>query len=94
METGADLLDIDYKTDLGEIRRICSGKVAIRGTIDPSEVMCFSSPEIVKVKCREAIEILAHGRGFILSSGCDIMKETSPENMQAMVDAVIKERMV
>ena len=88
--TGADLLDIDYKTDLEEIRRICSGKVAVRGTIDPSEVMCFSPPEVVKKKCREAIEVLAPGGGFMLSSGCDIMKQTPAENMQAMVEATIE----
>ena len=90
VETGADLFDIDYKVDLGKIRRICSGKAAVRGTIDPSEVMCFSSPEVVKKKCHEAIEAIAPGGGFILSSGCDIMKGTPPENMQAMVDAAVE----
>jgi len=90
VQTGAVLLDIDYKADLKEVKRICRGKVAVRGPIEPSSVMCFGTQKVVEEKCREAIEILGKNGGFILSSGCDIMKGTPPENMAAMVQAALK----
>lgn len=89
-ETEAKLLDIDYKTDLNEAKRICRDKVAIRGPIDPSSVLCQGSAGLVEDKCREAIEILGHAGGFMLSSGCDIMKISPPENIKAMVHTTDK----
>ena len=89
VETGADLLDIDYKTDLREAKKICQGKVALRGSIDPSSVMSFGTPKLIGEKCKEAIEILGP-EGFILSSGCDIMKETPVKNMEVLVKVAKK----
>ena len=88
VQTGVDLLDIDYKTDLQQCHNICGGKVAIRGPIDPSGVLMQSTPEQVRNKCREAIDILGP-KGFILSGGCDIMKVVPHENMCAMVESVL-----
>lgn len=89
VETGVVLLDIDYKTDLKEAKKICKGKTAIRGPVDPSSVMSFGNPQLVREKCKEAIQTLGP-ESFILSSGCDIMKETPVENMDAMVKSTIK----
>ena len=88
VETGVDVLDVDYKTDLEKCHEICAGKVAVRGPIDPSDVMARGTPEEVTQKCHEAIEILGADGGFILSSGCDIMRVVPNENMQAMVESV------
>ena len=89
-QTGAKVLDLDYKTDMKQAMNICQGKVAMRGPIDPSSVLAQSTPEEVESKCREAIEILGKGGCFMLSSGCDIMKTTPPENIKAMVEAASK----
>jgi uroporphyrinogen decarboxylase len=88
VQTGVDLLDIDYKTDLVKCHEICAGKTAVRGPIDPSEIMMQGTPEIVREKCLEAIKILGPKGGFILDAGCDIMKVVPHENMRAMVDSV------
>ena len=89
VETEVDLLDIDYKTDLEKCHEICGGKVAVRGPVDPSDVMMQGTPELVREKCREAIDILGPKSGFLLSAGCDIMKVVPHENMRAMVESVL-----
>lgn len=89
-ETGADVLDIDYKTDLHHAKKTCRNKVTLRGPIDPSTTLSQSSSDDVENKCREAIEILGEDGGLMLSSGCDIMRTTPSENMKAMVTAAEK----
>ena len=74
---------------LRQTKKICHGKTAIRGPIDPSSIMSFGTPELVEDKCREAIEILGP-EGFILSPGCDIMKETPVKNMEILVKVAKK----
>ncbi len=88
VQTGVDLLDIDYKTDLKRCHEICRGKVAIRGPIDPAEVLMLGTPAVVRAKCQEAIAILGPQGGYILDAGCDITKAVPPENLRAMVDSV------
>ena len=83
--TGADLLDIDYKTDLYRVAELCRGKVVVRGPLDPSSVLYFGTPEVVKAKAKEAIEILGKRGGLLLGSGCDMSPDTPEENLQTMI---------
>jgi len=85
-EVGADLLDIDSKTDLRQARAALRGKAAIRGPIDPVSVLRYGDEQLVAEKCREAIDIWGRDGGLILSGGCDIMPGTPPANLKAMVE--------
>lgn len=85
--TGAALLELDYKVDLLRVKEATVGRTAILGPIDPSEVMAFGVPSLVVTKCREAIEVLAPGGGFILGPGCALPSSTPPENIHALVEA-------
>lgn len=82
--TGADLLDIDYKTDLYRVAETCEG-ITIRGPLDPSTVLCLGTPETVAAKSQEAIEILGKRGRLLLSSGCDMSPNTPEENLRAMI---------
>lgn len=91
LANGADLYDIDYKTDLQTLAVACKKRsadklVTIRGPLDPSSVLCYGDEETVRAKSREAIEILGVEGGLILSGGCDITAETPPANIRAMVE--------
>jgi MtaA/CmuA family methyltransferase len=83
--TGADLLDIDYKTDLHHVRNVCRKRPVIRGTLDPAGVLRFGSPRVVEEKCRQVIDLLGQTGNLILSGGCDIGPDTPPENLRTMV---------
>jgi uroporphyrinogen decarboxylase len=56
------------------------------GPIDPSEVLANGTPELVREKCREALEILAPGGGFILGPGCALPATTPDENIDALIE--------
>jgi|GEM_PF-16011 len=87
--TGADILEIDYATDMGFARKMVPDNVVLMGNIDPSGQLVLGSPADVDAKAKEIIES-TRGRGIILSSGCAMGENTRPENMRAMIDAAKK----
>ncbi|MCC7162789.1 MAG: uroporphyrinogen decarboxylase family protein [Anaerolineae bacterium] len=86
-DTGAAVLELDYKIDMAQVKAATRGKATILGPIDPSGVMALGTPELVDAKCKEAIEVLGEGGGLILGPGCALPPMTPPENVHAMMEA-------
>lgn len=86
LETGADAFELDYKTDERKIAEAFAGKATLIGTIDPSGVLALGTPELVRAKTRELIEIMGPGNRFILNAGCAIPAETPEANLRAMLE--------
>jgi len=86
-ETGVAAIELDHKINNELCRDITSGKCTIMGNLDPSNVICNGSPELVTSKAKEAIEIFGKGGFFILGSGCDLPFETPERNIYALVNA-------
>jgi uroporphyrinogen-III decarboxylase len=70
------------KADLVACKAAIQGKTTFMGPIDPSGVLAQGTPELVRQKCQEALEIMAPGGGFILSSGCAMPSTNPDENIQ------------
>jgi len=87
VRTGADGLELDYKTDAKLARAVLSGKAVFLGNVDPSGVLALGTPALVERKSRELLEIFAGEPRFILNAGCAIPGETPPENLRAMIRA-------
>ena len=85
--TGADGLELDYKTDTRLARGVLGGRTTFLGNIDPSGVLALGTPAVVERKTRELLEIFAGEPRFILNAGCAIPAETPPENLRAMIRA-------
>jgi len=88
--TGADALELDYKTDIRAAREVLKGRAAFIGNIDPSGVLALGTPGLVEAKTRELLEAFAGVPGFILNAGCAIPAETPPANLRAMIAAATK----
>ena len=85
--TGADGLELDYKTDMRLARQRLDGKTTFIGNIDPSGVLALGTPVLVEKKTRELLEVFAGTPRFILNAGCAIPAETPSENLKAMIVA-------
>jgi uroporphyrinogen decarboxylase len=85
--TGADALELDYKTDARAARDALKGRAAFIGNVDPSAVLALGTPALVEARTRELIEIFAGVPGFILNAGCAIPAETPSANLRAMIAA-------
>ncbi len=87
VESGADALELDYKTGLDAIASQVAGKATLWGTVDPSGVVCRGDPDLVT---REAARVVAQFAGnprFVLNAGCAIPAETPDANVAALVAA-------
>lgn len=85
--TGSIFLQVDYKIDQAVCKRAADGKTTLIGTVDPSDVMTFGSPQTVMETARLDIEHLAAGGGFVLSSGCTLPSIAPNDNVVALVEA-------
>jgi uroporphyrinogen decarboxylase len=83
---GADIMSVDYKDDLADVRRILGGRIAFAGNMNPVAVMLKETPAGVAAACRQAIAAAGAAEGYILMPGCDIPPSTPIENVKAMVD--------
>ena len=84
--TGADGLELDYKTDAVKARNLLKDKVTFIGNIDPSGVLALGSTEEVKIKTGELLNIFSGANRFILNAGCALPSTTPPENIRMMID--------
>jgi MtaA/CmuA family methyltransferase len=85
--TGADALELDYKTDVRAARDALRGRAVFIGNIDPSSVLAWGTPGLVEARTRELLGVFSGIPGFILNAGCAIPAETPPANLRAMIAA-------
>jgi MtaA/CmuA family methyltransferase len=85
LATGADALELDYKTDVRAARDAMKGRAVFIGNIDPSGVLALGTPALVEARTRELLEVFAETPGFILNAGCAIPAETPAANLRAMI---------
>lgn len=83
-ETGADVLSVDWNTDLAESRARLGERVALQGNIDP--MILLGPREGVCAAAREAIGKTG-GMGHVLNLGHGILPSTPVENARAFVEA-------
>ncbi len=85
VSTGADALELDYKTDVRRARAILAGRATFVGNIDPSGVLALGTTQDVERKTQELLELFAETPRFILNAGCAIPPTTPPDNIRAMI---------
>jgi len=83
--SGADVLGVDWRVGIDEVRRRVGEGVALQGNLDPGAL--FAPP--AEIRARVA-EILARAGkiGHIFNLGHGVLQQTDPEHVRAMVTAV------
>lgn len=84
--TGAQVLEIDHKTDSRTAKEHGRGKTCFLGNIDTG-LLVRGTPAEVDAACKEAIEIFGPDSGFILGPGCAMGPETPADNIHALVES-------
>ncbi|MGO9242558.1 MAG: uroporphyrinogen decarboxylase family protein [Bryobacteraceae bacterium] len=87
VSTGADAIELDFKTDSQAAHDALAGRATLIGNIDPTGVMAQGTPELVAEKCRQLMAIFADSPRLILNAGCALPATTPPENLRAMICA-------
>ena len=86
VKTGADAFEIDYKTDMNVAFDILHDVVTFTGNIDPSGVLALGTPDLVRHKTTELLDVFSKTNRFILNSGCALPATTPQENLKAFVE--------
>ena len=71
-DTGAQILELDYKVNLKTAKHRVGARVCLMGNLNPVEVLWRSTPAGVLCAARQAIVDTNQGGGFILGSGCEV----------------------
>jgi uroporphyrinogen decarboxylase len=92
-DTGADVVGLDWTTDLGAARRRVGDRVALQGNLDPMAL--FAPPAAIEAEARAALDSFGSPRnadgstaGHIFNLGHGISQFTPPEHVAALVQEV------
>ena len=85
LDTGADAMELDYKTDVTAARDKMKDRMCFVGNIDPSGVLALGTVEDVARETARLLEIFAGEPRFILNAGCALPPATPPENVETMI---------
>jgi uroporphyrinogen decarboxylase len=88
-ETGADVLSLDWRVDIGEARRRIGHKVALQGNLDPCAL--YAPPEAIRAQVARILGSFGKGEGHIFNLGHGILPDIPVAHAVAMVDAVHEE---
>jgi uroporphyrinogen decarboxylase len=87
-ECGAQVVGIDWTTNIGSARALVGDRVALQGNMDPS--MLFASPARIRQEVASILESYGHGTGHVFNLGHGITPGVNPDHVTAFVDAVIE----
>jgi uroporphyrinogen decarboxylase len=82
VRSGANVLSVDWRVNLGELRKLVGPHVAIQGNLDPA--LLFASQNVLHAKTKEILQQLG-GVGHILNLGHGILPTTPVENAQVFI---------
>ncbi len=85
---GADVVGLDWTTDIGKAREMVGSYVALQGNLDPA--ILFSTTERIESGVKAVLKKFGKGNGHIFNLGHGILPETPLENVKTFVGAVKK----
>lgn len=83
---GADVLGVDWRVDLGHVRRVVGDGVALQGNMDPTAL--FAPPERIRERVRAVLDAHGPGPGHIFNLGHGVLPDTDPTVLTRVVELV------
>jgi uroporphyrinogen decarboxylase len=84
VESGANVLSVDWRIDLAEARRRVGDKVALQGNLDPCELL--GTQETITESVKEILK-KGGGMGHIVNLGHGILPMVPVENARVFIEA-------
>jgi uroporphyrinogen decarboxylase len=85
-ETGADVLGLDWRVDMGRAVEVLGKDYALQGNIDPLSL--FLPKEKLREKAKVILEKAKPAKGHVFNLGHGIVPQTPQEAAKDLVDAV------
>ena len=84
--TGTHILDVDYQVELDQVAHLLGPEQCFCGNLNTTDEILIAKPESFTESVRKRVE--QTNNRIIISGGCDVPADTTPENMRAFHDAV------
>jgi uroporphyrinogen decarboxylase len=81
--SGADVLSVDWRINLAELRKFIGPKISLQGNLDPA--ILFAPQEKIR-RATQEIAAALNGHGHILNLGHGILQHTPVENAQLFIE--------
>ncbi len=85
-KTGADVIGVDWRLTLADVRRRLGQETVVQGNLDPA--LLFAPEEEIRQRVRNMIEMTG-GRGHIVNLGHGLIPTTPVDGIRTFVDAVV-----
>jgi uroporphyrinogen decarboxylase len=82
VDSGADVIGIDWRVSIADAIKRIGSKVALQGNLDPG--VLFAPKQIVAGETRRVLDDFAAQKGFIFNLGSGILPGTPIESMEAI----------
>lgn len=82
---GKFFMHFDSVTDIFKAKDILGGHCCLMGDV-PATLLKLGTPQDTEEYCKKLIDYVGKDGGFILAPGCSPSHDSSPENIQAMID--------
>ncbi len=86
---GKVLCDIDNPGNIYKAKEILGGYQCISGGVDNADLI-LGTPQKVRESVKHLSETVGRDGGYIISGGCCFPYDTKPENLRALIDAVLE----
>lgn len=86
VETGANVLSVDWTQPLPEIRKMLPANVGVQGNLDP--VLLTMTPEVVAQETSRILKSMAKHRGHVFNLGHGVLPDSKLECIEALVTTV------
>jgi len=88
IDTGPDVLSVDWRMRIADAWGASGGKVGIQGNLDP--VLALVGGEAMRRETGRIVKESKGRKGHIFSLGHGVLRETNPENLREVVKLVHK----
>ena len=85
INTGADGLELDYKTDVIKAYELMHDTCTFFGNVDPSGLLALGTPEEVEDATIALLDVFSKTNRFVLNSGCALPPGTPEENLLTFI---------
>ncbi len=85
IESGADGLELDYKTDVKRAFELMNDNCTFLGNVDPSGILALGTVDQVRQATTSLLEVFSQTNRFILNSGCALPPSTPAENIREFI---------
>ncbi len=87
--SGADMLGVDWMTDMKEARETAGDIVALQGNLDPTAL--YGSREMIKKEVKNILNVFHGESGHVFNLGHGILPDIPVDNVAFLIDTVREE---